>query len=319
MTTIYFSKMNLNSHIYEVYEAENSRQKLNEILKDIYVSIRDDIYFEKNIFGFDEEGTQHQQVITYKIVQIDASIDETGLAIAGRLVKNATLFISKLEDDGTITKLPVENDEVVDFYFDIEKEIIAYNRSHRFGHKEINEAFENILNKMFEEEIADKEDSLPYYIKMENLREGLSIENIKTQLKEIGRIKELTLEIVPPNPDGDILDDMGNDGEGYLKELQEARITHRKLTLTSRDAAGLQIDEELIEEELGHINNIHSELSSERAIENGYVVVQGVSQNGMTFSTRDSKVRSAKIETTNRLSEFASYCRDKIQQLRRRE
>ncbi|WP_286947647.1 hypothetical protein [Exiguobacterium sp. UBA4551] len=317
MTTIYFSKMNLNSHIFDVYESKKKRDKLNEILKDIYTNIRDGASYEDEIIGYDKEGNTYEQTITYKLVQLDSMVIKDSLSIVGRMVKNSEIITKKLEENGVISKIPVNNDEVIEFFFDIEKEILAYNRTNRFGHKDINDAFEKILNKIFKEKIVNNpENEMPYYVLFENIREGISIENLKKELKALGKITELTLEIIPPNPDGDLLDDMDETLESYLEHLKEAKITHRKLTLTSRDAAGLQIEDEVVNNEIEKIGNIHSKLSSEDAIENGYVSVQASSQNGLSFSTRKSKVRTAIIDESTNLSEFANKCKSKIQTLR---
>lgn len=319
MTTLYFSKMNLNSHIYEVYDAEDKKGKLNEILKDIYNSIKDNVFYEDNILGVDDEGNAHSKIITYKLVQLDSMIAVEDLAIVGRMVKTSTLITNKLEEDGTISKIPVINDEVVEFYFDVSREIVAYNRTNRFGHKDINDAFEKILNKLFEDEIlSNTEQEFPYYVKFENVREGLSLDNLKRELFALGKVKELTLEIIPPNPDDDLLDRLNEEADNYLNDLKSAKVTHRKLTLTSRDPDGLQLNEELVEGEINKINEIHSELSSEEALENGYVSVQAYSQNGISFSTRKSKVRTAIIEETSSLISFAQRCKDKIRRIKTR-
>lgn len=314
MTTIYFSKMNLSSHIYDVYDAPNKEEKLNDILKDIYIHLKDGVFYEDHIMGTDKHGEMHTKEITYKLVQLESMLEEE-LTTVGRMVKTSTLITTKYED-GTITKNPVSNDEIIDFYFDIGKEIIAYNRSSRFGHKDINDAFEKIFNKLFEDAIINNpEQEVPYYVYFENIREGISIENIKNELYELGKIQELTLEIIPPNANRGFLNNMDDGADNYIDDLKSAKITHRKLVLTSRDAAGLQLDDVVVQNEIDKIDRIHSKLSSEEAVENGYVFVQAYNQNGESFSTRKSKVRTAIIEEPNSLIEFARRCKEKIRRL----
>lgn len=312
---IYFSKMNLNSHIFEVYEHENPKKKLNYILQKVYNLIRDGLSYEETVIGQDNEGNNHEQKITYKLAQVNSMIDQSNLSIYGKLVKNSVLFVKKLEDSGEITVKPIDYDEIVDFYFDVEKEVIAYNTANRFGYVDINNAFQKIINQAFKNKLLTEKNfksEVPIFVKMNSVKEGLSIEGLKKELKKLGRITELSLEIIPPNSPEKYTENMKENGKEYLEELKRARVTQRKVVFESRDEAGLQIDDEMINNEIELIDNIHLNLSSETAIRNGYVVVEGTKNDGTKFTTNKHKPQKAKISNNLSSTLFSKKCKDLI-------
>ena len=312
MKVLYFSKLNVNSHIFEVYKAKVPSERLKEVLTDIYLVFKDGLSYTFDKIKYDDEGNKHVENIKYEFVGIEFFRDDLNFTVTGKLVKRMTIFINRLEEDGTITKVPIKNDEVVDFFFDVEKEIIAYYTAQRLGYVEFNKAFENILND------ALMNHKNRYHVKIENLKEGLSIDNLKQRLKEIGKLSELVIDVIPPNMEDDRLDGIKDKLKNRLKELEDANVTERTVIYKSSAAAGLEIDKPMIREELDSIEDIHTELSSEDAIRNGYVTVQGTNTNGITFSTKETKPKTADIENPNSLIEFARVCKEKISSVLRR-
>lgn len=300
--TLYFAKVNINSHIFKVYE---DKEKFYEILKLVFLNIREDVSYKKNNLNFTENGETYTYDAEYKFNRIEKFNDNT---IAGSVIKTSHLFVNKLDENtGEVTKIPVENTEVIEFFFDVFKEKIAYYRTNRFGYSEFSQAFKELLN------ICMSSKSEEYNFEVSVLREGLSVEDIQKQLKEIGKLETLKVEIIPPNPDDDLLDEIQDNGEAYITGIKEGNVTYTSTAFTSKNSQGLNIDAKVIQKELNKINKIHSKLTDEKATMNGYVTVEATNKNGRFYSTNQNKPIKDRLEEkpSSRLK-FADLCKQKI-------
>ncbi|WPC42381.1 DUF4747 domain-containing protein [Clostridium sp. JS66] len=300
--TLYFSKININSHIFDIYD---NPSRLKEILNLLMVNINNDIKYEKNEIRYDESGDVHEYNASYKFSSIEKLGDELDNVIVGNVIKTSNLFINKVnEKTGHVKKVPVENNEVIRFCFDIFNEKVAFYTTNRFGYVEFNDAFRELINISMEE----YEDS--YSFEAFILRKGLNIEEIRSELKSIGRIETLKIEIIPPNPNEDLLNQIYNNGEKFLQSAKAGNVTSRSILFTSKAPNGLLLDSSIVKDEIDQIENIHSRLSSEEAISKGYATVEAVSKSGRTYSTKNNQPIKDKIDDyIDNVIEFAKVCK----------
>ncbi|MEE6452550.1 hypothetical protein RAH41_18465 [Gottfriedia acidiceleris] len=302
--TLYFSKVNINSHILKVYD---DKREFDRIIKDLYIKVKDNVEYIKEIIGEDEEGNTFTKEIVYKFNGLQKFGDDLEYTITGRVIKKMTIFINDLDEKtGQITKKPTEHVEVIEFHYDLYKEVIAFHIPNRFGYVEFNQVFRELLNQSM---------STPnekYNFEVSLFRKGLSVESIKQELKKIGKIATLRIDVIPPNPDEELLDSIHENGENYLEQLKKGKITQRSIAFSSTTPEGLDIDAEMIDEELEQIGKIHSKLSSEEAIEKGYITVEGSNVSGRTFTTNDTKPVKDKVDKPQGLLDFAKVCKNKI-------
>jgi len=303
--TLYFSKINVNSHIYDVYD---EKEDLNSILKKVYLNIKEDTTYTQTETRTNEIGEEFTYEAYFKFNLIEKS--NTDYTIAGNVIKTSNLFVNEInEATGEITKVPVENSEVIPFYFDVYREIVAFYTTNRFGYNVFNYAFKELLNECMSTE--DEE----FNFEVSILKQGLSVNAIQSQLGQIGKLESLTIEIIPPNPDDDLLDaiQQNGEGEGYLNDIKSGNVTHRSTIFTSKAPDGLNIDAKIIKKELQKIDQIHPQLSSEEAIKYGYVTVEATNKNGRAYSTNDNQPTKYKLnEKPKTLKEFAEICKQKV-------
>ncbi|WP_221641477.1 hypothetical protein [Listeria booriae] len=121
MAKIYFAKMNINDEIFEVYKGE---KELSSLLKKIYEKINneDELY--------DEYGGR------YKFFDLDKVVDDNtkgSLQILGRLgyIKKGVHSSYDPENDTAIDLEDKNKLEYVTFYFDVDRELIAFNSKNR--------------------------------------------------------------------------------------------------------------------------------------------------------------------------------------------
>lgn len=276
---LYFSKVNLNSHILETYDTP---KKLKSILNRLYININDDITYEKEEIERNEDGEINSRTIKYKMTRIEKYGKEFNDTIIGSILRESTLYVNQSFDESTgeLRKAPVPNSEVIDFFFDVKKEVVVFHTTQRFGYKDFNEAFQNLINRaMITEEI---------YFEVYLLRTGISLENIRQKLKKLGRLESLKIDIIPPNPNDDLLNDIHQNGEKYLDSAKQGNVTHKSILYTSKSPAGLKLDAPIIENELNIVQSLHSSLSEEESIQKGYIIVEAVSKNGRSYTTKEN-------------------------------
>jgi len=303
--TLYFAKVNINSHIHQVYK---DKSEFDRIIKKIYVSVVDDIYYVKENIGTDEEGNRYEKEDSYKFHSIEKFDKEMEFTITGRVVKKMKIFINNLnESTGELIKVPTEHSEIIEFHYDLYKERIAFYTSNRFGYVDFVDVFQELLNK------ATSVGKEKFYFDVALLKQGMDVGQIKKELKKIGKLETLRIEVNPPNPDDELLDSIQKNGEEYLDNYKVGNITNRSILFTSKAPEGLNIDSAIINEELEQIDRIHSKLSSKEAVGKSYVQVDAMNKKGRSFTTKNTNPVKDKLEKKpESLYEFAIECKKKI-------
>lgn len=308
---LFFSKVNLNSdHIFFVYD---EKVQLTEILNRLYASINEDVEYVREDLRAVEGDKKIRYSATYRFNYIEKLEGDFGHSIVGKIIKEAPLFFNKMDNGtGRLNKEAVDNAEIIDFYFDVHKEIVVFHTTNRFGHQEFNQAFGELLS------ICMTTPEEVFYFDVSLYKEGLSVSDLKQQLKSIGNLESLRIDIIPPNPDDELLDKIEKNGEKYLNEIKAGNVTSTSILFNSKSSHGLNLEAEIIEEQLKKIGNIHSQLSSEEAIQKGYVQVEATSTDGRSYTTNNNKPVKDKLDQKpNDIILYARACKAKVATLLR--
>ncbi|MDM5336370.1 hypothetical protein QUF84_03870 [Fictibacillus enclensis] len=302
--TLYFSKVSLNSHIFEIYE---EKIELKSVLKTLYLSMKEGIEYINEGLRIKEDGEKFLYDASYRFNFIEKPDGEFKDTVMGSVIKTAKIFINDIGNDGQMIKRAIDNKEIINFYFDVYKEIVVFHTTNRFGYKEFNMAFKELLNKCMSSH------DIKYNFEMGLIKKGLNVQEIKQQLSSIGRLEYLKIEVIPPNPDDELLKGIQENGEEYFEGMKAGNVTEKSILFTSLAPEGLNINSEIINKELEGIDKIHSKLSSDEATKMDYVSVEAKNQNGRVFSTKDNRpVKYNLDERPQTLREFAAASKQKV-------
>ena len=88
------------------------------------------------------------------------------------MYKDGKIPYKEEKENGELSTKYVQNKERIEFYYDVFKEKVGYYTSNRFGKAEIIEVFENLLNRMYDEE------NFPIQFSVSKYTHGWSIQQI---------------------------------------------------------------------------------------------------------------------------------------------
>lgn len=303
---MYFGKININDE--KVFKVYSGAMTTTDIMRKLYIAINNGITY-KRIIKYKKDGKEQieEQKFTF------TGINKFDNVLVGGIIKTAKVYINKVDKKtGNRITIPTDNDEVVKFFMYPTKEIVTFHSTNRFGYQTFCRAFEGLLSNA--SKISD-EDSTCFKVSL--LTNGVSLQHIIEELKKIENIEILRMEVIPPNPDKHILEKIRRNGEKKLKDMEEGRITEKSIIFKSRDKRGLNPEAKEIVAELNNISSIHSQITVEKAIGNGYVEVEAISSNGSVYNTNERKIIKDKLPN-NIIGDkmFADYCKQKILELR---
>ena len=295
---LYFGKINLVSeHLQKVYKGE---MQINDILSSLLLYLKDGTeYVKEHRFKLDDDIVVEE--IKYSIA-IKKKNDTT---INGFLYKTSKLHFKNFNRvTKELERRAIDNDEGVEFYFDVLAEMVGYHTSNRLGYKEFLEAFQEIINKSCENAGSDYRFNAKQYTK------GLSIDEINNELKSIKNIQKLTIKYQLPNAGEEILDEIQANAEKTIERFEHANMATKSVILTAASKRGLNVDSDEVKEEMQQLQNLHSSVSMENATKHGYVEVATVDGKGVERTTADKKPVKKKIAN---IIEFEEACRDVIE------
>lgn len=284
--TLYYGKVNLNSsHIFEVYD-----EKLNitDVLKKLYSSIQDNIKHTR-IDMVDDIETYRA---TYIFDDIEKDIDT--MSIYGKVIKKSNLYANQRDEQNRPIKVAVPNEECIQFYFDVMKEAMVFYTTQRFGYNDFIYAMQMLLSESINKMYGSDEEYYNFDVSLK--RSNLSMDTLKEELKEIKNIESLRIDIIPPNPDDEILEEIKRNGEKKLDDLKEGNVTYKSTFLQSKSSTGIVLDSSIVEEEIDSAIHMHSKISDDKTLDNGYVQVEATSKDGYTYSTKDRQPIKSTIE-----------------------
>lgn len=301
---MYFGKVNINDpKIYEIYKGIAS---VEDIMERVHVGIKNKLCFIDEIpYEIDGEEKVMEQVFSFTgISRLDEEI------VVGGIVKTATIYIKKVDrETGERSVTGVENDELINFCFYPKKEIVMFDTTQRFGYKTFCKAFGGLLNQATK--VKSEDEGIGFHIAL--LNEGLSLDEIKVQLKKIKNIETLTIDIIPPNPSQKLLDEIRKKTEKQIKDLENSRATEKSIIFKTKDSRGLDTTSSAISKELDNILNMHSSLEVQEATAKGYVKVTAKNKVGNEFNTSTKLPKKYRMpDEVKGEQEFAEYCKNQI-------
>ena len=210
MALLYFSKLNINSKIYDVYQDDNIRI---EILN----SIIEKMSQENEIIDTDK--------VRYKFCDLIKNYDE--MYVAGRLVK---IFEGENEsynkEKDTVDIIPADDcASHITFYFDVKNEQITFIRRRDFGYIQFNNCFKLLLEQYF--------DDVEFEVYLEK-----NIDQLKEKMAKFKQILKVEITIVPPNAnDEDFRRLFGTNSEEF-KETNATKYT-QTLSTSAKNKKGI--------------------------------------------------------------------------------
>jgi hypothetical protein len=313
MSVLYLAKLNLTSKINDIL---SGKLKMSTVKNKIVLGLeankeyhREDIRTVLN----DEDDNTHEEITYEADYWFDVlSLQDDGLkrSIYGQLAKKSNIFINTEIKNGKLIRKEEPNIERIRFCYDVERELIAFHTTQRFGYKEILIAFNSLFNKLLKKR--------GYTFDLDLVRKSMSFEDIQKQLKKMKNIDKISISIKTPNPDDDLLDDMLKKGSEIVDSYKEGNITKKSIILESKAKKGLKVDTDAINEELEKLNLIHESISTEVALQNGYAKIIATSPT-YTLSSEDSApYKGTYDDKLDSLIEFGEQCKKFIKSFRNR-
>lgn len=294
--TIYFGKVNLVSS--QIGDALFNSISLRNILSELLNALRDNTsytYTTTKQININETVTED--------IEYSLSIKEkTDTDLQGYLHKKSYLYYKDFnKQTKEIISKKIENTESSEFYYDVFREMIGYQRTQRFGYKEFLYGFEGILNT------ACMNANLDYKFTVNQYTEGLDIDDLRNELiSNNQQIQTLKIKYQIPNPNFDTLRKIHLNPEETIKNFRSANLATKYVTYQSFTNSALNISSEIIEQELQNIDNMHSSINAKEALKNGYVEVETTNIYGVKKSSTDTKPIVKHIDNILELKNAAS-------------
>ena len=275
--SIYFAKININSHIHKVYE--NGSEEKYRILNLLYASMQDEVsYIKYPSWENKEKDMEYEKEIEFKFSSLDR-FDDT--IIVGNIIRTSDLFVTQINpEDNYPSRVPVENSEIIQFYFDSNKEIVAFYTTQRFKYREFEKVFEHLINKCMQQKYKEK-----YYFEVSLLSKPTNFVDFQQQLKKQKGIEELRFEIVSPNANDEYINKVIENGEAKLEELKDGNITKKSIVFTSKAPNGLNLSSNIFNKEFDDMNAVYQRLTDSDKIDKGYVRGSAISSDGKKVTT----------------------------------
>ena len=293
---LYFGKVNLISS--QIGNALFNSASLKKILADVISVLKDDTVFTYTTTRQIDETHTVTENIEYSL----SVKEKTDSDIQGYLHKKSYLYYKDFnKHTKEIISKKVENTESSEFFYDVFREMVGYQRTLRFGYKDFLHGFEGILNT------ACKNANFDYEFTVAQYTEGLDINDLRNELTGNNqRFKKLKIKYQIPNPDSDTLMKIQLNPEETIKNFKSANLATKEVTYQSFTNSALNISSDMIEHELQNIDNIHSSINAKKAIQNGYVQIEATNIYGVTKSSVDTKPVIKHINNIVQLKEAAS-------------
>lgn len=304
---VYFSKVNLNS--IDVYDVQKNENQYSKIADAIFHSLKSDLSFINSQTYIDSNGELGMENTEYSLNIINR--DE--ISIEGVLYKTSYLYAKSIDKQTKEIRVnPVSNTEDITFYYDVLHEYVGFHVRRRFGRNQFNTAFAEMLNT------AMKRNDYPYSFGVETYNAGISLNDLKNELKQIKDLKRLVLTFQPVNPDAEILQLMEAAGDecNAMKELEEANATYKSIIYESRGLGSLNTESKIIQDDLDVFEQMHSAINTQKLTQRGYTKVETMDSYGNVVTTAD---RSPYRKRIFRESELIAACKKGISSILRKD
>lgn len=179
MAQVYFSKFNINSEIYKVYEDSSLKSK---ILNEVFNKLDNDQFYDET----SKELNGEEKTIRYKFCDLIKYNDDS--TIIGRLVKIYPGEIQSYDakKDTVVTKNADNCAASSTFLLDLHNEEVAFITRLGLGYNQFNTHFKILVDNLF--------DDFSFELMLEN-----NIGELKRKIKNLKRIISIRSVIIPPN------------------------------------------------------------------------------------------------------------------------
>jgi len=304
---VYFSKVNLNS--IDVYDVQKDKNRYLKIVDAIFHSMKSDLSFTHSQTYIDSNGELGTEDTEYSL----NILNKDEISIEGVLYKTSYLYAKSVDKKTKEIRVnPVSNTEDITFYYDVLHEYVGFHVRRRFGRSQFNVAFTEMLNT------AMKKNDYPYSFYVETYNAGISLGELKSELKQIKDLKKLVLTFQPVNPDAEILQLMEEAGDecNAMKELEEANATYKSIIYESKGLGSLNTESKIIQEDLNTFEQMHSAINTQKLTQRGYTKVETMDSNGNVTTTADKSPYRKRIF---RESELIAACKKGITSILRKD
>lgn len=201
MSVLYFAKLNFNSNIYDLYK---DKEKYYKLLNEVYCKL------DVNRSIIDDKGDE------YKFNSLIRN--NNNMTIVGRLSKIFHGNVEKYDREKDQPASQPESDlsSSISFYFDVNKEIIAYTISAYFKYRMFLAKFKELLELYIPE--------VEFEIILLN-----NIGDLKRKIESLKVINEVTITLLPPNPPNieEFKDIFGEDRADEILEAGGTKYTEK--------------------------------------------------------------------------------------------
>lgn len=219
MPNIYLAKINLNSNIFDVYNEELSIQY---VCKEIFKKLSEKINYKKKCNVSFEDSLGNKKTIEkheiYNFIELKKNSDD--MVITGKLVRSFSKPSETIENSKIIQTFIDESVSIL-FFYDVNRELIAFCARQSFGYNQFMDAFKNLLNQTVNEY------SFELFLKKDKTE-------LNKKLKQLHKVINVKAELIPPNANEDDLAEL-RQSLMYIKTCQDANATKVKLEYSSDD------------------------------------------------------------------------------------
>lgn len=293
---VYFGKINLCSN--QIYDVIDKKSTLSCVLNDLEKSFLDNTVYEEEKY-VKVDGTDTFETTKY-IMHITAKEDSI---FEGYIYKDAIIHYKVYnEREKKFDWKQVVSNESVNFYFDVQAELVGYLTANRFGYSEFLRVFQGVINQGLENEKSN------YRFTVDQYSEGLDIDDIRNELKQLGDIHTLKFKYQPPNGMDEEMERLEEEADTLLNRYKNANLSTKCVTLTSVGPLGINLNSQEVEELLNE-TCINKSVDTKDATRYGYALVEATDNYGNKFTTAEKK--PVKREISN-IIEFSDACRKVI-------
>lgn len=297
---VYFSKVNLNST--DVYDIQKDENQYSRIVEAIFNVLKSELSFTNSQTYIDANGDLGIENVEYSL----NILEKNETSIEGIMYKTSYLYAKSINKKTKEIKVnPVSNTEDITFYYDVIHEYVGFHIRRRFGRNQFNLAFAEMLNT------GMKENGYPYSFYVETYNAGISLDDLKNELRGIKNLKKLVLTFQPVNPDTEILQLMEEAGDecNAMKELEEANATYKSIIYESKGLGSLNTESKIIQDDLDVFEQMHSAINTQKLTQRGYTKVETMDGYGNVTTTADKSPYRKRIF---RKAELIAACKKGI-------
>jgi len=236
MANIFYAKVNVNSDIYKVYSKEIS---LNDVLAKLYLSINDKVEYKKVFSWYSNDSNRKilkDKQETYCFSDLNKVVEGNKKFIYGKIVRRFPLHTEKFDTNRRKSEEFVidDNSMSINFYFDLDTEIVGFYIRKSFKQIQFVEAFKELINRCVE--TVDFEVFL--------LADPFTM---KERLEKVYMITRLKATVVPPNANEEALKSLY---DRNVKGMHEANVTKKTdiFEVAKNSKKGINIKADMIEE-----------------------------------------------------------------------